>query len=98
MSAKIEVTLEKLKMPVVGMGKIDILVDGTNMISLSLGESTSVEISEGRHVVQAILNGVVKRKSKVLEISVNENSIVKVHGKYSRMWWNMKLQSQYGKV
>lgn len=94
MSAKIEVTLEKLKMPVVGMGKIDILVDGTNMISLSLGESTSVEISEGRHVVQAILNGVVKRKSKVLEISVNENSIVKVHGKYSRIWGNMKLQSQ----
>ena len=91
MSAKIEVTLEKLKIPIVGLGKIDILIDGTVMNSISPGESASVEIPAGKHFVQAILNGVVKRISKNLEISVDENSTIKIHGKYSRLWGNMKL-------
>lgn len=92
MSTKIEVTLEKLKTPIVGMGKIDILVDGTNVLSLSLGESASAEVSSGKHVVQTILNGIVKRKSKELEVSLEENSTAKILGKYSRIWGNMKLQ------
>ena len=79
-------------MPIAGMGKIDILLDGTNVLSLSLGESASAEVSAGKHVVQTILNGVVKRKSKELEVSIEENSTAKIHGKYSRMWGNMKLQ------
>lgn len=92
MPARIDFTLEKLKMPIVGLGKIDILIDGTIVNSLSLGESVSVEIPAGNYVVQAILNDVVKRISKKLEVSVNENSTIKILGKYSRLWGNMKLQ------
>ena len=92
MSATIEVTLKKLKMPILGMGKIDIVVDGTHVLSLSLGESASAEVSAGKHVVQAILHGVVTRKSKELEVSIEEASIAKVRGEYSRMWGSMKLQ------
>ena len=92
MSAKIEVTLKKLRMPIIGMGKINVLVDGANVFSLSLGESASADISAGKHVVQTILNGVVKRKSKKLEIFTEENSTAKIVGKYSRIWGNMKLQ------
>ncbi len=92
MSAKIEVVLEKLKLPIIGMGKIDIFVDGTIVLSLELGESATTDVSLGKHSVQAALNGVVKRKSNKLEISFEENSTVKILGKYSRVWGNLNLQ------
>ena len=92
MSATIEVTLEKLKRPLVRMGTIDVLVDGSTVLSLSLGESASAEVSAGNHVVQTILHGVFKRKSKELEVSIEENATAKIRGKYSRFWGNIKLQ------
>ena len=92
MSAKIEITLEKLKLPIAGMGQIDILVDGAIVTSLSLGDSVSLTIPAGKHTMQTVLHGVVKRISKELTISVDENSTTKILGKYSRMWGNMKLK------
>ena len=93
MTAKIEVTLEKLKLPIIGMGKIDIMVDGAKVLSMSLGETESAEVTTGKHVVEMLLHGIFERKSKAITISVAENSTAKIRGKYSRMWGNMKLQS-----
>ena len=92
MSAKIEIALEKLKMPVVGIGKTDILIDGAIINSLLPGESASAEIQPGKHIVQAILNGVVKRMSKEIEPTIDEKSTVKIYGKYNRLRGNLKLQ------
>lgn len=92
MPARIEVVLEKLKMPIVGMGKIDILVDGDHLFSLSLGECASAEVSAGKHGAQAVLNGVVKRTSKELMVSAEENATERIYGRYSRMWGSIKLR------
>ena len=91
MPAKMVVTLKKLKMPIAGLGKIDICLDGSPILSMSLGESAVAEVAAGRHVVMAILDGVFKRRSKQLEIFIEENSTAKIDGKYSRIWGNMKL-------
>jgi len=61
--------------------------------SLSLGGSKTVEVSAGEHTVKAILHGVIDRKSKVLEVSVKENSTVKIMGTYSRMHGDLQLSS-----
>ena len=92
MPAIIEVELEKLKMPIVKVGKIDILIDGSNVLSLFLGESSSIEVSVGKHVAQAILHGVVTRKSNELVLNVEEASAIRISGKYSRIRGNIKLK------
>lgn len=92
MTAKLEVNLEKLKMPIVGLGKIDILLNDENVLSLELGESATIDVSPGEHVIQGILNGVVVRKSKLFKVSFDEKSTINMIGKYSRLWGNMQFK------
>jgi len=93
MSTQLEIKLKRLIIPIFGIKGIDILVDDAIVASLSLGESKTVEVSAGEHTVKAILHGLIDRNSKVLEVSVKENSTVKIIGTYSRMFGNLQLSS-----
>ena len=91
MKGKLEIELAELKGPITGLGEIEILIDGESELSLPLGRADSVEKPPGSYVVQLLLNGMVKRKSKKLKITIAEGESIKLIGKYSRLWGNMKL-------
>ncbi len=93
MSTNLEIKLKKLILPIFGIKGIDILVDGDIVASLPLGGSKTVEASAGNHTIKAVLHGVVDRESKELEISIKENSTVKIIGTYSRIQGDIQLSS-----
>jgi glycine/serine hydroxymethyltransferase len=90
--AAITVTLADIKM-LAGVKGIDVLVDGDPQTTLQFGETVTVEVEPGHRAVQAILHGVVQRKSKTLFVLVPEGGHVAIVGKYSRLWGTIKLAS-----
>lgn len=91
MSSQIQVTLAEVKM-LAGIKGVDILVDGEKRQSIRFGETVSFEVDIGERAIQAVLHGVVVRKSKVLPIVATEGAQLEIDAKYSRLWGNIKLK------
>lgn len=92
MSANIEVILKPLKLPIVGMGRIDIVCDNIVVSSGELGETVQVELPAGPHKIHLLLHGVFKRQSRSVNIDLEENTTTKFIAKYSRLWGTMKMK------
>lgn len=93
MTAKIEFDIQKVRGPLVGKNNVELLVDGKGVGSGSFGQTIVADLAPGRHHIQAILHSWIKRESKSLEVDVAPNSTVKITGKYSRLWGNVRISA-----
>jgi hypothetical protein len=86
-----------------GVKGIEFLLDGYYKELLQFGDIREFEIPVGEHTAKMILNGVVKRSSKELRLSLREGQIVCIEGVYSTTMGTMNIrfasdQSPSGKL
>ena len=93
MNAHLSVTVRPLILPLPGGCSIEILVDGTAVGEVEFGETTTVDVSPGRHTIALLLHGLVDRISQSESLSCAAGETVAVTAKYSRLWGTMKLQT-----
>ena len=91
MVGKIHVALRNVGF-LVGVKGIRVFINGQVQETLQFGESLEKEAEPGEYAVHVELLGVVTRASNVLSIAVEDGQLVKVEGKYSRLWGNVKLK------
>ena len=75
-----------------GVNGIHVLIDGERCRTTQFGETVEFDVSPGPHTFQAVLDAVLERPTKVLELQVADDTTVSINGKYSRLWGNIKLK------
>lgn len=74
-----------------GIRGIDVLVDGAVAGQIRAGEAREFAVAPGSHGVELELQGIVRRRSNRVEVSVPADGAVSVAGRYSRLWGKLQL-------
>ena len=92
MAATIDVTIRPLILPLFGVQAIEVLVDNEKAAEVDFGQTTTVEITPGRHQIALRLRGVISRTSNSLPVELGEGQRATFVGKYSRFWGTFQLK------
>ncbi|MCP1339606.1 hypothetical protein NJR55_08350 [Idiomarina sp. M1R2S28] len=88
---RIELNIKPIKGPIILKPEVELLVNGEGVGTGSFGETISVDVEPGSYEIQALQHSLIKRKSKKLKVNAAVNSTVKIVGKYSRFWGNVRI-------
>lgn len=91
MAARLKLTVRSPGL-LLGVRKIEVLLDGEPVDAVQFGQTSSLEIAPGDHTAQIVLHAVFKRRSNVLAFRVADDEDRAISGKYSRLWGSLRIR------
>lgn len=91
MAAQLSVHIAALKLPLFGVGGIDVLVDGQIAASTEFGRTATVELAPGAHNVAVLSRGVINRTSNTVTVNAADGQCTAMTAKYNRFLGTFKL-------
>jgi hypothetical protein len=90
-AAQLSVHIAPLKLPLIGMGGIDVLVDGQFAAITDFGQTATVDLAPGVHNVAVRLRGVIYRTSNSVTVHAADGQCTAATAKYNRFFGTFKL-------
>ena len=93
MAATIELSLPKPGR-LVGVRKMELLLDGEVNRNLAFGESYEVLCEPGPHTASIVLYGLLTRRSKPLRFHAGEYETIRINARYNRLLGTITLAQE----
>ncbi|MEQ9811142.1 MAG: hypothetical protein RLO50_00050 [Azospirillaceae bacterium] len=75
-----------------GIKGIDVIVGGQVLHTASGDGTYRIELPAGTHVIGLVLRGLATRRSKVVEVTLDEGEARELRGSYSILWGSVALK------